>query len=47
MKQMLLPIYPDAGQALGGLGRTKIYQLIDSGKLRTVKSAGAGSCLPP
>jgi excisionase family DNA binding protein len=33
----LLPIYPDAGKALGGLGRTKIYELITSGELRTVK----------
>ncbi|MGY1680712.1 helix-turn-helix domain-containing protein [Geodermatophilus sp. SYSU D01176] len=37
MQPVLLPIYPDAGQALGGLGRTKVYELITSGKLRTVK----------
>jgi excisionase family DNA binding protein len=34
---VLLPVYPDAGKALGGLGRTKIYELITSGQLRTVK----------
>lgn len=33
----LLPVYPDAGKALGGLGRTKVYELITSGELRTVK----------
>ena len=37
MQPILLPIYPDAGQALGGLGRTKVYELITSGELRTVK----------
>lgn len=37
MQPVLLPVYPDAGQALGGLGRTKVYELITSGELRTVK----------
>lgn len=37
MQQVLLPVYPDTGQALGGLGRTKVYELITSGELRTVK----------
>jgi excisionase family DNA binding protein len=37
MNPVLLPVYPDAGQALGGLGRTKVYELITSGELRTVK----------
>lgn len=37
MEQQLLPIYPDTGKALGGLGRTKIYELIGTGELRTVK----------
>jgi excisionase family DNA binding protein len=37
MNPVLLPIYPDAGKALGGLGRTKLYELITSGELRTVK----------
>lgn len=37
MNPVLLPVYPDAGKALGGLGRTKIYELITSGELRTVK----------
>jgi excisionase family DNA binding protein len=37
MNPVLLPVYPDAGNALGGLGRTKVYELIASGELRTVK----------
>lgn len=37
MEQQLLSVYPDAGRALGGLGRTKLYELIASGELRTVK----------
>jgi excisionase family DNA binding protein len=37
MEKILLPIWPDTGAALGGLGRTKIYELIASGELRTVK----------
>ncbi|RBY92948.1 helix-turn-helix domain-containing protein [Blastococcus sp. TF02A-30] len=37
MQPVLLPIYPDTGLALGGLGRTKVYELITSGELRTVK----------
>ncbi|SEP02792.1 helix-turn-helix domain-containing protein [Trujillonella endophytica] len=37
MQPVLLPVYPDASQALGGLGRTKVYELISSGELRTVK----------
>lgn len=36
MEQQLLPIWPDAGQALGGLGRTKLYDLIARGDLRSV-----------
>lgn len=36
MQAALLPI-PDAREALGGLGRTKVYELIASGELRTVK----------
>ncbi len=36
MNPVLLPVYPDAGKALGGLGRTKVYELISSGELRTV-----------
>lgn len=37
MNPVLLPVYPDTGKALGGLGRTKVYELIQSGQLRTVK----------
>jgi len=37
MNPVLLPVYPDAGRAIGGLGRTKVYELIKSGELRTVK----------
>lgn len=37
MQPVLLSVYPDTGQALGGLGRTKVYELIASGELRTVK----------
>ncbi len=37
MDRVLLPIWPDTGEALGGLGRTKVYELIASGDLRTVK----------
>jgi excisionase family DNA binding protein len=37
MNPVLLPVYPDTGKALGGLGRTKVYELITSGQLRTVK----------
>ncbi len=37
MNPVLLPVYPDAGKALGGLGRTKVYELITTGELRTVK----------
>ncbi len=36
VEQVLLPIWPDAGRALGGLGRTSIYKLIQSGELKTV-----------
>ncbi len=36
MEQVLLPIYPDAARALGNIGRTKLYELIASGDLRTV-----------
>jgi excisionase family DNA binding protein len=37
MNPVLLPVYPDAGKALVGLGRTKVFELIASGELRTVK----------
>lgn len=37
MQPVLLSIYPDTGRAIGGLGRTKVYELITSGELRTVK----------
>ncbi len=36
MKQVLLPIWPETGAALG-VGRTKVYELIGAGELRTVK----------
>jgi excisionase family DNA binding protein len=36
MQTELLSI-PAAGKSLGGLGRTKIYELIAAGELRTVK----------
>ncbi len=36
MQAELLSI-PAAGESLGGLGRTKIYELIAAGELRTVK----------
>lgn len=36
MEKVLLPVWPDTGEALGGLGRSKIYELIASGDLRTV-----------
>lgn len=29
----LIPWWPDAGHALGGLGRTSVYHLIKSGEL--------------
>jgi excisionase family DNA binding protein len=32
----LIPWWPDAGRALGGLGRTKTYYLIKSGELPSV-----------
>lgn len=35
--EVLLPVHPDASRALGGLGRTKMYELITSGELQTVK----------
>ena len=34
--QVLVPWWPDAGRALGGLGRTKTYHLIKSGELPSV-----------
>lgn len=37
MHPVLLPVFPDAGLALGGLSRTKVYELIATGELRTVK----------
>lgn len=36
-ENLLLPIWPDTGQALGGIGRTKVFELIKSGELRTVR----------
>lgn len=36
MQPVLLPVYPDTGKALGGIGRTKTFELIKSGELRTV-----------
>lgn len=36
MEPVLLPI-PAAQKALGGLGRNSIYNLINAGKLETVK----------
>jgi len=35
--KVLLPIWPDTGQALGGIGRTKVFELIKNGELRAVK----------
>jgi len=32
----LIPWWPDAGRALGGLGRTSVYLLIKSGELPSV-----------
>jgi predicted DNA-binding transcriptional regulator AlpA len=32
----LIPWWPDAGRALGGLGRTSMYHLIRSGELPSV-----------
>lgn len=32
----LIPWWPDAGKALGGIGRTTTYQLIKSGELPSV-----------
>lgn len=37
MNPVLLPVFPEAGVALGGLSRTKVYELIAAGELRTVK----------
>lgn len=37
MERVLLPVWPDTGQALGGLGRSKVFELIKSGDLRSVK----------
>ena len=37
MERVLLPVHPDTGKALGGIGRSKVYELIASGELRTVK----------
>lgn len=33
----LIPWWPDAGVALGGIGRTTMHQLITSGELPSVK----------
>lgn len=32
----LIPWWPDAGQMLGGIGRTSVYHLIKSGELPSV-----------
>lgn len=32
----LIPWWPNAGEALGGLGRTSVYHLIKSGQLPSV-----------
>lgn len=37
MEPLLLPIHPDVGEALGGLGRTKVYELLASGELASVR----------
>lgn len=37
MERALLPLIPDASEALGGIGRTKLYDLIEKGELTTVK----------
>src|SRR4051812_10100192 len=37
MDRKLLPLIPDAADALGGLRRTKLYDLIGTGELETVK----------
>lgn len=34
--QKLIPWWPDAGRALGGLSRTKVYYLIKSGELPSI-----------
>jgi excisionase family DNA binding protein len=36
MESLLVPIWPDAGRALG-VGRTTTFQLIATGRLRTVR----------
>jgi excisionase family DNA binding protein len=37
MDQLLVPVWPDAAQVLGGLGRTKIFELVASGELPSVR----------
>jgi excisionase family DNA binding protein len=37
MEQVLIPLWPDAGNALGGVGRTKLFELVATGELRSVK----------
>jgi hypothetical protein len=37
VERELLPIWPDTGHVLGGLGRTKVFELIATGQLRSVK----------
>lgn len=36
MDKKLIPWWPDAGEALGGISRTTTYQLIKSGELPSV-----------
>ncbi|SNR35057.1 helix-turn-helix domain-containing protein [Actinomadura mexicana] len=36
MDPMLIPWWPDAAEALGGIGRTTTHQLIKSGELPSV-----------
>jgi excisionase family DNA binding protein len=34
---LLVPVYPEAAQALGGLSRSKLYTEISAGRLKLVK----------
>ncbi|SFO14714.1 DNA binding domain-containing protein, excisionase family [Actinomadura madurae] len=36
MERKLIPWWPDAGEALGGISRTTTYELIRSGELPSV-----------
>ena len=44
-EQLLIPI-TGACAALGGVGRTKVYELVNQGELVKVKSAAAASSPP-